>query len=534
MWCGLVVIPLTWCYAGATGWQPSAVRSTLMMTVVIAGWSLRRPSDLLNSIAAAAFIILLWDPQQLFQASFQLSFFVVFSLALFAPVLEEFRQRVLARDPLLPDEVLPRWQRWTRLPLDYVTSGLVVSLAAWLGSLPLIAHYFHLFTPVSLLANLLVVPLSSAALACNLASLAVSAFLPGAAELFNHSAWLFMSLMVWLSDCAAQAPGGCWNIASPSTAGFAFYYALLVSVLSGWWLRPRLRWWIGGGLALLGMLWLGEWHQGRSDARLTIVPLSGGETIYHRPAEGAADLLIDTGNESAAEHVVRAYLRGQGVNFLDGLLLTHGDIQHVGGAQTVLDRFGPRQRFISPVAFRSGAYRTLIERLEEQPQRMTTVRRGSKIGDWTVLHPQTSDRFTQADDNAVVLRGELEGVRVLLLSDLGKPGQNALMERGADLAADIVLSGVPTQSEPLAGALLDAAQPQLIIITDSEYPATQRASRRLRDRLEAREVPVLLTRETGAVTLSMRGGRWEVRTMSGMRIAGSVGQRKPVPPTEER
>jgi beta-lactamase superfamily II metal-dependent hydrolase len=134
----------------------------------------------------------------------------------------------------------------------------------------------------------------------------------------------------------------------------------------------------------------------------------------------------------------------------------------------------------------------------------------------------------------VVLRGELEGVRVLLLSDLGKPGQNALMERGADLAADIVLSGVPTQSEPLAGALLDAAQPQLIIITDSEYPATQRASRRLRDRLEAREVPVLLTRETGAVTLSMRGGRWEVRTMSGMRIAGSVGQRKPVPPTEER
>src|SRR6266545_3279335 len=45
-WCGLVVIPLIWCYTGVTGWQASAIRSTLMMTVIIAGWSLRRPSDL--------------------------------------------------------------------------------------------------------------------------------------------------------------------------------------------------------------------------------------------------------------------------------------------------------------------------------------------------------------------------------------------------------------------------------------------------------------------------------------------------------
>jgi predicted membrane metal-binding protein len=70
--CGWLVIPLIWFYTGATGWQASAIRSTLMMTVIIIGWTLRRPSDLLNSLAAAAFIILLWDPQQLFQAGFQL------------------------------------------------------------------------------------------------------------------------------------------------------------------------------------------------------------------------------------------------------------------------------------------------------------------------------------------------------------------------------------------------------------------------------------------------------------------------------
>src|SRR5207249_11254791 len=79
--CGWLVIPLIWFYTAATGWQPSAIRSTIMMTVIIVGWALKRPSDLLNSLAAAGFIILLWDPQQLFQASFQLSFFVLLSIA---------------------------------------------------------------------------------------------------------------------------------------------------------------------------------------------------------------------------------------------------------------------------------------------------------------------------------------------------------------------------------------------------------------------------------------------------------------------
>src|SRR5690606_36925475 len=55
-WSGFVVIPLLWFYTGATGWQPSAVRSSIMMTVVILGWSLKRPGDLLNSLGTAAVI----------------------------------------------------------------------------------------------------------------------------------------------------------------------------------------------------------------------------------------------------------------------------------------------------------------------------------------------------------------------------------------------------------------------------------------------------------------------------------------------
>ncbi len=130
--CGAVVIPLIWFYTLVTGWQASAIRSSLMMTIVIVGWSLRRPADLLNSLAASALVILAWEPRQLFQASFQLSFFVVLSMALLLPPLERLRDRLLQTDPLLPTELLPRWRRWLEPPLRWITLNFGVSLAAWL------------------------------------------------------------------------------------------------------------------------------------------------------------------------------------------------------------------------------------------------------------------------------------------------------------------------------------------------------------------------------------------------------------------
>ncbi len=144
--CGWLVIPLIWFYTAATGWQSSAIRSTIMMSVIIVGWAIKRPSDLLNSLAAAGFIILLWDPQQLFQASFQLSFFVVLSIALLMPPIERLRQRLLQPDPLLPPELRPRWRRWLDGPIRFLTRSFATSLAARVARLAAVDCL--LFSPV--------------------------------------------------------------------------------------------------------------------------------------------------------------------------------------------------------------------------------------------------------------------------------------------------------------------------------------------------------------------------------------------------
>lgn len=517
-WCGIILIPLLWFYTAATGWQSSAIRSTIMMTVIIGGWALRRPSDLLNSLAAAAFVILLWEPQQLFQASFQLSFFVVLSIALFLPPLEKLRDRLLDIDPLLPVELLPRWQRASRWGLRLVLTSFVTSLAAWLGSLPLTAYYFHLFCPVTLLANVMIVPLSALALMSSLGSLICGAWWPWATDLFNHSGWFWMSAMIKVSHTATKLPGAFFYVSPPSLVTIGVYYALLIGVLSGWLLARERRAWATAGLVSLCVFFGWRWQAARSEVELTVLPLNGGHSVFVNAPGRKADWVIDCGNTNSVEFVMKPFLRAQGVNRLPRLALTHGDLRHVGGAEVFSELFQVGEVITSPARFRSPAYRRILAALGDSSRSHRTLSRGDQLGPWSVLHPAKDDTFTQADDAALVLLGNFHGVRALLLSDLGRRGQEALINLREDVRADIVVTGLPAQSEPVCDPLLELVQPRVIIVADTEFPATERANPVLRQRLAVRGTPVFFTRATGAVTFRFGANRWEMETTNGGQV----------------
>jgi len=135
-----------------------------------------------------------------------------------------------------------------------------------------------------------------------------------------------------------------------------------------------------------------------------------------------------------------------------------------------------------------------------------------------VLHPDTTNDFSRADDNALVLLGTFSHTKILLLSDLSRAGQDALLSHTNDLRADIVIAGLPNEGEPLCDALLDAIQPKVIVIADSEFPATRRASRALNDRLEQNRIPVIYTRNSGAVEIVTDKSGWKLQAMDGQKF----------------
>jgi competence protein ComEC len=526
-WCGAVAIPVIWFYTAATGWESSAIRASVMMTIVLGGWALKRPGDTINSLAAAAFIILLWEPRQLFEASFQLSFFVVLIIALMLPPLNQLVDRCLRHDPLLPDELLPRWRRTLVVVLRMLGRYCALSFAAWAGSIPLAAKYFHLFSPVSTPANIIAVPLGTLALMSNLGALLCGTWLPWVTTLFNHSAWFFMVAMTWVSEAATRIPGAFFYVPEPSWLEIGLYYAILVGGLSGWLWAPGRRMGSAAALVLIvaGHVWC--WQTTHNGIKLTVLPLNGGHSVFVDAPGRKNDWLVDCGNDRAVEFTLKNFLRAQGVNQIQRLVLTHGDLNDVGGATHLDQLFGISELWTSPARFRSTAYRDAVAEFEKPPARHKILNGGDSAGCWHALHPAAGDNFPRADDNALVLSGNIHGTRILLLSDLGRDGQSALLVRTNDLAADIVIAGLPSPGEPLGDALLDAVQPKVIVVTDSEFPATRRANRELKARLAGRGVPVIYTRSAGAVTILIRPKGWELRTMDGQKYASSI----PQPPT---
>src|SRR5438552_10827299 len=319
-WATAIVIPLVFFYAAVTGLHVSSIRAAAMASILLGGLFFERKAFLANSLAAAAFFLLCWNTNELFSAWFPLSFSVLGAIVLFADQLFRLLQRWAAPDPFLPRTLLRGPRRWMHSSFEWLCRGASVSLAAWIGSLPFILWYFHLVTPVSLFANLLVVPIAFFVLAIALLSLLSTPLLPWLAVTFNNANWFLAKLVLWIVQMFAQLPGGHFYVQQP------------------------------------------HWPE-KLAAQITILDLGAGAALHVRTA--SANWLFDCGSDHSYQRVVREYLHWAGVNRLDGLLLTHGDALHLGGTAQLLDDF-PRVRVVdNPAPDRSTIHRRL-QRLFQQ------------------------------------------------------------------------------------------------------------------------------------------------------------------------
>lgn len=516
---GAFLLPIIWFYVMLTGWPASAIRAAIMITVVIAGWILRRPPNLGNSLLTAALIILLWKPHQLFQAGFQLSFLVVACIIVLMPFLTQLVERWFKYplDEFRPKEYQHRLPGFVRVPSHFGQEIFLTSFAAWIGSVPLAAYYFNVVSPVSTPANLLAVPLCMLVLISNFASFLLISWFPAAAELFNYAGWGCMEIIRNTSAWFSKWPMACYYVSAPSFLSCATYYVWFFALVTGAALSPRIKWakWVAVGTFTL--IWTTVTvQQNLGVSRLTVLPVSGGAALHVGGLPQSGDVLINCGSEAMAASMIRPFLRAQGVNRLSHLVLGEGEIRQIGGAPLIINSFAVPEVWTAKNNYRSSACKRVLKEINSMggPQ-LKTACLEKPIGLWQVLYPTEEDHFSLASDNAIVLKATIRGSRVLMLSDLGLDGQRALLEHGGDLQADILITGIPTRGEAAGDPLLDAVRPSLIIITDSETPYASRAKPHLIERLARRNIPVLYTRHEGAVTLELRNRQWKTHTAKG-------------------
>ncbi len=209
-----------WAYAFVTGLSPSVMRSAWMVTIIEIGWLLHRKSVGINTLAAAAVMILLINPLALWSVSFQLSFAAVASLILVGGWLQ---QHVVLRGKVL----------------QYLGGLLIMSFAAQIGTLPLTLHYFGQTSNYFALTNWVVIPAAFVLLLLGMGSLAMSwcvvgEWLAEAAQWCTHALRLFVEWIEGLPFATAHIE------LSAISMGFGYgAMACVVAMMRG----DKVHWW---------------------------------------------------------------------------------------------------------------------------------------------------------------------------------------------------------------------------------------------------------------------------------------------------
>jgi competence protein ComEC len=189
-------------FAFMVGLTPSVVRASVMMGVLLLAAVVNRKQDMLTSLFLAAFLLTVFKPYTIYSVSFQLSFLACLGIALYFPVFN----RVLS------------------FAGKYLSEAVSVTLASQVLVLPLLILYFESFAPVSVLANILVVPLAGAVLWLTVAYLLLY---PLPVPLYYTIAWvngIIIETMDYIIDIAERIPLGSISVESAGKPFFAAYY----------------------------------------------------------------------------------------------------------------------------------------------------------------------------------------------------------------------------------------------------------------------------------------------------------------------
>ncbi len=184
---------LLWFYVQITGGTPSAVRAFCMVALLQISFQWKVPGNPLAALAASALIVLLYDPLQLFSASFQLSYGIVAALLLLGLPLGE---TWLQRWPAFPHLPKLTW-RWWHHAIDTMwrasLGAFAIGIASILFSMIAGVQYFGLLTPGALVANLVLIPVALLVILAGMGSLlsGLAGFTFGAI-LSNHAAALIL------------------------------------------------------------------------------------------------------------------------------------------------------------------------------------------------------------------------------------------------------------------------------------------------------------------------------------------------------
>jgi len=510
----MVFLPI---FAVLTGMKPPVIRAALMGERVLLAIFVERDVDLFNMLAAAAIFILAFNPLLVNDVSFTLSFSASIGIALgYRPTLE--------------------WLTRLRSP-PYLREILAATFAAQLGVLPLQMWYFHRLTPVSLLSNLVVVPLSGLTMVFGILAATMDIFIPPLSKFYGAAAFAMSELIFFITDIFAGGLSFLGGIIPnlPSAIGnnldLQFWVgrpAIFVMVLI--WAIPlilfaknvRVRKLVA--FASLGLIAISVWTAAlfpkEPEIEITFLPVGNADSIVIITPDRKV-ILVDTGSSfgdySTGRSVIEPYLHSRGIDRIDVLCITHSDGDHIGGADYLLREMPVSELWLRRndsrelnTELRSLAVERSVELIEVSPE----TREIDSVAFDRLWPPDDRDDLSSyaENDRSTVLLVRYGGFDALLTGDAGRRPQRELLKSDIPLTADLLKAPHHGKSRDLAPGFAEAVNPLITAITCKYASDGRSLDKATIGMLDGLSCYVADTGRNGAIIVTTDGERVKLRT----------------------
>ncbi len=505
-------------YWQIVGAEASVARATFVASMFLAARAADQRTSSLNTLALSAMCLVAAAPLALTETGFLLTFGATLGILVGVP-----RALGLLR--------LPR-EGWARRALLAPAGLLAASVCAELALLPVAASAFSRVTAAGLLLNFVAIPLMTVTQMAGLLAVAASGVSAAAASICGQIAHLATSgivasahLVDLLPQLARRVPppgplltigyyggwalalaAGRWPALRAAGAGLAAAtgVALAVGVVSG-----------AGGRACPGESWVRALFLDVDQADSTLVQFTTGESLLVDAAG------VPWGASAVGERVIAPALWRAGVRRLDYLALTHGDPDHVGGAEAVLRDFRPREVWEGVPVPASGRLRRLQALALDGGAAWRTLQAGEtlRIGDaqLTVWHPPAPDweRQRVRNDDSLVIEIRHGDVSFVLPGDIGAEVESGLAGVLPPAARRVLKAPHHGSRTSSSAAFLAALDPTLAIVSAGRENRFGHPAPDVVRRYEEAGAVIRRTGRAGAIEVCSDGEDIRVRAAGG-------------------
>ncbi|MBI3243103.1 MAG: ComEC/Rec2 family competence protein [Chloroflexi bacterium] len=451
-------------YSVLAGADASVVRAALMGSIVLIGDGFHRPSNGLASLAAASFLMTVFNPGTLLDVGFQLSAAATLGLILYAEPFTQTAARLLSR--------FTSTQNADRL-VGAVGEYSILTLAAQVTTLPLMMFYFHQLSLISLLANLLVLPVQPQVMVLGGIATIGALIAQPLGWLLAWLAWPFVTFTIAMVELLAQVPGATIPIDRFPLVALAGMYGFIFGLTWLSWRKPdeRPEWWRSLAASWLGNIvvasvaigalatWNVYLHLPDGNLRATFFDVGHGDAVLIQTPSGRY-ALIDGGPSPnrLAESLGRTL--PVGTRSLDLVVAASPTPDSLGGLSGLLDRYTLTQVVMAGEPGRNSAYREWTEGLASRsiPTMQAETGQQFDLGDGVML------KVVEVRDEGALLKLDYGNASFLFAVALDAKTATQIATSEAVAPATVLLAPRHGGVNSISTLFLDAVNPQAVVI----------------------------------------------------------------------